>query len=140
MIVYLDASVLVALFTDDALSTRADGLIRSTAPVLIVSDLAGAELASAVARKVRMGELTDGEAREAFSDFDAWTARVAKRAETRSPDVMTAGAFIRRLDLVLRAPDAIHVAIAQRLDATLATFDERMRKNAVALGLPTARI
>jgi predicted nucleic acid-binding protein len=42
---------------------------------------------------------------------------------------------IRRLDLNLRAPDAINLAIALRLGAALATFDRRMTENARTLGL-----
>jgi predicted nucleic acid-binding protein len=49
-------------------------------------------------------------------------------------DVAVATAFLRRLDLTLRAPDAIHIAIAQRVDATLVTFDQGMATAALALG------
>ncbi|HVH76374.1 MAG TPA: hypothetical protein VM755_15780 [Stellaceae bacterium] len=52
-----------------------------------------------------------------------------------SADIAAADAFLRRLDLNLRAPDAINIAIAQRLGADLMTFDERMTANARALGL-----
>ena len=36
--VYLDASVLVALLTEDAFTTRADAFLRRNGAVLIVSD------------------------------------------------------------------------------------------------------
>jgi predicted nucleic acid-binding protein len=42
--------------------------------------------------------------------------------------------FIRRLDLPLKAPDAIHIAIAQRVNAQLATFDQQMANAAGAVG------
>jgi predicted nucleic acid-binding protein len=48
--VYLDASVLVALFTHDLLGARADAFLRTHSPVLVVSDFAAAEFASAIAR------------------------------------------------------------------------------------------
>jgi predicted nucleic acid-binding protein len=41
---------------------------------------------------------------------------------------------LRRLDLPLKTPDAIHIAIAQRVDATLVTFDWQMAAAARALG------
>ncbi len=47
-----------------------------------------------------------------------------------------AEAFVRRLDLALRTPDALHIAMAQRVDATLVTFDEKMATCAKALGTP----
>lgn len=131
---YLDASVLVALFTNDALTARADAFLRGHKPVVLVSDFAAAELASAVARRVRMAELTAGEAQATFSNFDAWTARVAQPIETRAADVKAAEAFLRRLDLTLRTPDALNIAIAQRMDATLVTFDEKMAASATMLG------
>jgi predicted nucleic acid-binding protein len=34
--------------------------------------------------------------------------------------------------------DALHIAIAQRLDATLVTFDQRMAASARALGMAVA--
>ena len=126
MSVYLDASVLVALFTDDAFSSRADAFLRRTAPALIISDFASAELAFATARKCRVGMLSKAEAQAAFSDFDACAVGRARRIEMGPADVAAAEAFLRRLDLTLGTADAINIAIAQRLGATLATLDRKM--------------
>ena len=49
-------------------------------------------------------------------------------------DLAAATMFLRRLDLPLRTPDALHIAIAQRLGATLVTFDRQMAASAHALG------
>lgn len=46
--------------------------------------------------------------------------------------------ILRRLDLNIRTGDALNIAIAQRLEATLATFDGKMAENARALGVPVA--
>ncbi len=46
--------------------------------------------------------------------------------------------FIRRFDLALRTPDALHIAAAGRLSAKLATFDVKMAAAATALGLEIA--
>ena len=134
MKVYLDASVLVALFTKDALALRADTLLRTHEPMVIVGDFAAAEFAPAAARRVRMGEIAEASARGLFATFDAWTARVARRADTTAADVVAAAANLRRLDLTLRTPDALNIAIAHRLDAVLATFDRKMATAARALG------
>ena len=135
MSLYLDASVLVALVTNDALTARADAFLRTRRPTVIVSDFAAAELASAIARRVRMGEVVDAEARDVFATFDAWVARTAGRAETTAGDVAAAAAHLRRLDLTLRIPDALHIAIVQRIGAELLTFDERMAICARTLGV-----
>jgi uncharacterized protein len=50
--------------------------------------------------------------------------------------IAVATTFLRRLDLPLKTPDAIHIAIAQRLGATLVTFDRQMAASARALGTP----
>jgi uncharacterized protein len=132
--IYLDASPLVALFVNDVLTTRTEAILRRARSVLIVSDFAAAEFAGAIARRERMRLLTAAEARIAFSAFDTWTARAAKQVHIATADVVAAAAFIRRLDLTLRAPDAIHIAIAQRIGADLFTFDKQMAKSARALG------
>lgn len=138
MTVYLDASLLVALFTHDPLSLRADSYLRANAPLLIVSNFAAAEFSSALARRVRTREVTPDEARVAFSNFDAWTARSTQHAELVAADVSAAQAFLRRLDLTLRTPDALNIAIALRVSAELATFDEKMAASAIALGVTIA--
>ena len=136
MNVYLDASVLVALLMVDALTARADAFFRESTPVPIVSDFAATEFASAVARRIRTGDVSVDEARRAFSAFDLWTARVALREETMSADIRAAETFLRRLDLTLRTADALNIAIAQRINAALVTFDRKMAANARVLGVP----
>jgi prevent-host-death family protein len=133
--VYLDANILVALFTEDALTARADALLRNADDVLIVSDFVSIEFASAIARTVRIGQISAEAARGTFSDFEIWTERATQREQLMSADITTAITFIRRLDLAIRAPDAFNIAIAQRVGADLATFDHQMAAAARALGI-----
>ena len=44
-------------------------------------------------------------------------------------------AYVRRFDLRLRALDALHLAIARRVDATLITLDRRLASAARELGI-----
>lgn len=104
----------------------------------MVSDYAAAEFAAVVARQVRMRRMTADEARVGFADFDIWMARTIQRVATVSGDVRAAEAILRRLDLNLRAPDALHLVIAQRSGGKLATFDKGMAANAEVLGIPVA--
>jgi uncharacterized protein len=87
---------------------------------------------------VRTTDITPDIARIVFSTFDAWTSRVTERAEISPADVAAAEAFLRRLDLNLRTPDAVNIAIAQRIGATLVSFDEKMIASARALGTSVA--
>jgi uncharacterized protein len=116
--VYLDSSVLVALFTNDPFTERADEFLRHERPALTVSDFAKAEFASAIARRVRMNELSSEDARTAFSAIDVWSARAARSITISPADIAAASAFLRRLDLPLRTPDAINIAIAERTVCT----------------------
>ncbi len=137
MNIYLDSCVVVSQVKQDAFSLRADTFLRAQMPTMIVSDFAAAEFASVIARHVRTKELSQLEARQAFAQFDAWV-QGTQRAETTHADVAMAERALRRLDLNLRAPDAINIAIAHRIGATLMTFDDRMAVAAKALGVPVA--
>jgi predicted nucleic acid-binding protein len=126
------------LFTNDALTARADAYLRAHTPIVLLSDFAAAEFASAISRRVRMAELTAIEAQAVFTNFDTWTARATQRIETVAADVKAAAVFLRRLDLTLRTPDALNIAIAERAAAILVTFDEKMATCARAFGMTVA--
>jgi uncharacterized protein len=102
---------------------------------LWVSDFAAAEVASALSRLVRMGRLQSTDGAACLSDFDVWRAAMTSAAEIHAVDVRLAGTYVRRFDLGLRAPDALHLAIARRLDATLVTSDRRLAAAARELGV-----
>ena len=133
MNIYLDASVLIPLFIAEARTGEAhNALVDKT---LIVSDVAIAEFSSGIARRARMDEISQAEAVSIFAIFDTWIARAAHRESLGSGDVFTAMGFVRRLDLALRTPDAINLAIAQRCGARLLTFDAKQAEAARQLGV-----
>jgi predicted nucleic acid-binding protein len=121
-----------------SLERRAIAVLKAETPVLIVSDFAAAEFASAIARLVRIGRVNPRDVRIAFTKFDGWMARTAASVEAGPADVAAGAAFLRRLEVNLRTPDAINIAIAQRVGATLVTFDTRMADSAHALGCEVA--
>lgn len=133
---YLDTSFIIALHVEDPHSDRANSYMLDNQPEIIVSDFATAEFSAAIARHVRMGKTTAQGAKTTFANFDAWMYLFTERAETNSTDVKAAEAFIRRLDVNLCTSDALHIAIALRIGAALASFDERMAANAGILGMP----
>lgn len=139
MSVYLDTNILVALLIRDALSERAEAFLREAKPIIVVSDFAATEFAAVIGRRFRDRAVTADAAQLAFLNFDAWAAG-RQRVSTTSADVETAGTFVRRLDLSLRAPDALHLAIAGRIGAILGTFDTKMAVCARALGLDVAGV
>lgn len=126
------------MLTPERFSERAEAFIGDKLGPLMVSDLAGVEFSSAIARRVRMRQFTADQARSALSLFDQWVAQSAMRAEIKPADIALAGSFLRRLDLPLRTLDALHIASAQRLRATLVAFDQRMADSARTLGVAVA--
>jgi uncharacterized protein len=137
---YLDASFLVALLTAEPSSVRAARFVRAHPSALTVSDFAAAEFASAISRRVRMRQMPDTDARLVLAAFDRWMLTAATTVEISSTDVAVAAALLRRLDLTLRTPDAIHIAAAQRLGTALVTLDQRMAAAANALGMVPAQV
>lgn len=136
---YLDVNVIVPLFAVDTLTDRAKKALRSLHDDLIVSDFSIAEFSSVIARRVRTRDLRADEARTAFSNFDAWCARYITLVKLESIDVLGATALMRRLDLSVRTPDALHIAIVQRIGCSLLTFDRTMARVARALGIELVR-
>ena len=139
MSVYLDVNVLVPLFAIDPLTQRADTALRRLHDDLIVSDFSGAEFSAVIARRVRTRDLRADEARTAFANFDTWCARHAKLVSIESADILGATGLMRRLDLSLRTPDAIHMALVQRIDCRLLSFDRTLVSAARALGIAVIR-
>ncbi len=135
MSVYLDVNVIVPLFAVDLFSNRAEKALRNLADDLVVSDFSAAEFSSVIARRVRTRDLRAEEARTAFSNFDSWCARYIRRVEIDTIDVSGASSLMRRLDLSLRTPDALHLAIVHRTNCKLLTFDKSMASAAQGLGI-----
>jgi uncharacterized protein len=122
----------------DALTPRALAFLHTDALAIIISDFAAAEVASVIARQVRTRDLTEAAAKTAFDSLDQLTQTFAQLVETTPNDIAAAAGFIRRLDLTLRAPDAINIAIARRLGVALVTFDAGMAACASKLGVTVA--
>jgi len=131
---YLDASVAVSLFTQDAHSNSARRLI-GTSELLLVSDLTAGEFSSALAIQHRSGRAAESDVRAAYANFDAWCETIPVRVEVLTSDIRAAQAIVRQLEHPLKLPDAMHIIIARRLGATLATFDATMAREAPRLGL-----
>jgi uncharacterized protein len=133
--VYLDASILVALHVSDALSNRAIEFVDTASPIIVVSDFCVNEASSAIARKFRTGELSRSDATDSFAQIDVWLERLAERVILSPADIQAATRLVRSLDTGLRVQDALHVAMAMRLELPIATFDEKLASSSKSLGL-----
>lgn len=136
----LDANVLVSLFTTDALSVAAERFMNDIADTILVSDFARAEFVAVIGRLCRSARLTPALADDILAAFDTWIAAGPNHTSLTTADVAWSEGTLRRFDLNLHAPDALHIAIARRLDANLVTFDRRMEQAARSLGVATEGI
>jgi uncharacterized protein len=132
---YLDASALVATLVSEPSSAAVDRFLEQYDGTLGVSEFAAAEVASAVSRLVRMRLITQADAEARLSDFDAWRSIRADTIDIEPSDARLANTYVRRFDLMLPAPDALHAAICRRLDLTLVTLDQRLARAARELGI-----
>lgn len=132
---YLDASALVALFVRESHTAAIRDWIAQGEPVLIVSSFAAAEFASAISIALRTGRLAPQACERVLGLFDAWIDTEATNAEIEAIDHRAAAGMVRRFDLRLRAPDALHLAACRRLDLPMLSFDRRMNAAAPALGV-----
>jgi uncharacterized protein len=132
---YLDASVLLATLIEEAASAAVDAYMLSGTREFLVGDFAAAEVASGLSRPARMGLMEAPDALARLADFDVWRAAMSSPAEIQASDTRLAAAYVRRFDLALRAPDALHLAVAERLDVPLVTLDRRLATAARELGV-----
>jgi predicted nucleic acid-binding protein len=116
-------------------SASVDIFMSSRGGALTVSDFAAAEVASALSRLVRVGAFPAADAAARLADFDAWRAAATDTVDLQASDARLANIFVRRFDLMLRAPDALHTAICRRTGNVLVTLDRRLARAAAELGV-----
>lgn len=100
-----------------------------------VSEFGAGEVASAIARHVRMGIFTHAQAERAFLAFDDWRRDATIPLAVDEADLKAAHRLVRTLSLGLRMPDALHIALAQRHRTVLVTLDAHMARAATAIGV-----
>jgi len=130
---YFDASALAAILLDEPARERVNAHIAAADAPPVVSDFGVAEVSSAVSRLLRMNRRTLSEAQALLGQLDEWVREAGEPASLEPSDVRETTLLVRRFDLKLRAPDALHVAICRRLDARLVTLDNNLARAAHAV-------
>lgn len=133
---YLDTSALLPYYRHEAGSEAVVALLtRQTAPVAI-SPLVRVEVASALARWVRMAELTEPQAHRIENAFDEDTraGRFAVLA-LGAPVFERAVQWLLARKTALRTLDALHLACAEGHGAVLITRDQALAEAARYFGL-----
>lgn len=133
MIVSLDTSVLVAAMTEEARSIDAMKMLQNPETWLI-SDWAAAEFSAAIRAKARRGELQPDKLQLVDAALDALIARLGGAFAIEPGDHRRVRELIAA-DGGVRAPDALHIVVARRLGASLATFDVDQARAAKVAGV-----
>jgi uncharacterized protein len=131
----LDTSALVDLFVPSANDERIRLRLQAELKLPVISDFAAGEFAGAMKRRYFMKMMDHSETVDMLGRFELWSASNADLIATEAADVRLAAAFVRRLDISLRMPDAMHIAQAHRLGVPLCSFDVEQISAAVRLGV-----
>jgi hypothetical protein len=134
-LIYLDTSVVVSVFLPDVHSGRVLAWLGGLSDGPALSTWTVTEFSSAAAGQERVKQIAPDQRLLAEQHFDAWLLTVEQTPVLRA-DFELARDLIRRGRTRLGAPDALHLAVARRLGARLASLDAVMADAARDLGLP----
>jgi predicted nucleic acid-binding protein len=137
---YLDTSVIVPLFLDDSHTNDVRCWLRTLDQPIKTSLWTSVEFSSVSGVYLRRGIITPDAQSAVELAFDEWMARQPSFLAVLASDYPAARLLVKRLELSLRGPDALHIAIARRHGLGLATCDQRMAAAARALRMDVAEI
>lgn len=133
--IYLDTSVVAPFYWQEALSNRVEALLRSQ-PDVGLSELVEVELYSALSRRVRMREISQGQAREIVAQFQLHLEhQFYGRIAVDATHYNLAKMWISRFETPLRSLNAMHPAIAAANQLRLVTADQALAESAVVFGV-----
>jgi predicted nucleic acid-binding protein len=140
--IYLDTSFVTPLFRVEPGSGKvADFISRQAAGMLAVNKWTSVEFASMVSRSVRMGGLSAEAGRNLVEEFDATIAASFVMLAPNSYDFDLAQEYVAHFSTQLRAPDALHLAVAHNNGVEfIATLDEGMLAAAKKLKISARRV
>lgn len=135
---YLDTSLIVAAATIEAETAKVQAWLRTPrGRALATNAWSITEFSAALSIKLRRKVMTVQERDEAIEFFRTRFLDAVHQADVIPDDFLVAARLSDRHMLGLRGCDALHLAVATRLDATLCTLDKGQAEAGRALSIDT---
>lgn len=141
MSIYLDTSVLVALWSNEPTTFAVQKwMSQQRNENLSISRWCITEFSSAMAGKLQIGSITEYERAEALAAFGSAVRRSFVLLEADQHAFQRAAIFANQAGLTVRSGDALHLAVAAGEGLPIVTLDQHMLAAAKALGIGVIEI
>lgn len=122
-----DTSIFVSLVTNEAATPAViSWFSRQDAFNVVISDWVVTEFYSAIALKLRTEQISAALRAGAERLFEKYTEENFEIIPVERADFRRAAKLVANEDIKLRAGDALHLAIAERLGVQICTLDHRL--------------
>lgn len=136
---YIDTSLLVASLCEEGMTAKAQRwLVEQDPESLFISEWTITEMSSALAIKLRTGQIDQMQRAASLSMFNRIVHDSLTVLPVQSVHFHKAAAYVDHHAVSLRAGDALHIAIAADAGATVFTLDSRLAEAGNVLGVSTS--